>query len=96
VRGKNGKLAYEFAYFLVHAPLGTTMSTIMRWLGLRWSVEEDNKQGKDVFGLDGYQVRKWVSWYRHVTCSMLAHAFTAVKRAERGKEHGGTGEAVVR
>jgi SRSO17 transposase len=96
VRGKNGKFAYEFAYFLVHAPLGTTMSTIMRWLGLRWSVEEDNKQGKDVFGLDGYQVRKWVSWYRHVTCSMLAHAFTAVKRAELGKEHGGTGEAVVR
>jgi len=88
VRGKNGKLAFEFAYFLIHAPIGTTMATIMRWLGLRWAVEEDNKQGKDVFGLDGYQVRKWVSWYRHVTCSMLAHAFTAAKRAELGKEDG--------
>ena len=86
VRGKNRKLAFEFAYFLVHAPTGTSMSTIMHWLGLRWSVEEEDKQGKDLFGLDGYQVRKWVSWYRHVTSSMLARAFTAVKRVELGKE----------
>lgn len=96
VRGRTGKLAFEFAYFLVHAPIGTATATIMRWLGLRWAVEEDNKLGKDVFGLDGYQVRKWVSWYRHVTCSMLAHAFTAAKRAELGKEQDRTahGEAL--
>jgi hypothetical protein len=28
--------------------------------------------------LDHYQVRKHRAWYRHVTLSMLAHAFLAV------------------
>jgi SRSO17 transposase len=83
---------YEFAYFLVHAPCDTTVADMVAYAGLRWAVEDDNKAGKDTFGLDGYQVHKWVSWYRHVTCSMLAHAFTAVKRAELGKEHSPGGD----
>jgi SRSO17 transposase len=87
---KAGKYVYEFAYFLVHAPSDTTIADMVAYAGLRWAVEDDNKAGKDTFGLDGYQVRKWVSWYRHVTCSMLAHAFTAVKRADVGKEHSPT------
>lgn len=89
-RNKAGKYVYEFAYFLVHTPSDTTVADMVAYAGLRWAVEDDNKAGKDTFGLDGYQVRKWVSWYRHVTCSMLAHAFTAVKRADMGKEHSPT------
>ena len=27
-------------------------------------------------GLDEYQVRLWVGWYRHITLAMLAHAFS--------------------
>ena len=30
--------------------------------------------GKDM-GLDHYQVRSFVGWYRHITLVMLAHAF---------------------
>jgi len=54
--------------------------------GLRWNIEDDNKAGKDQLGLDAYQVRKWDPWYRHVTISMLAHAFLAVTRADLGKD----------
>ena len=32
-------------------------------------------------GLDEYQVRLWVGWYRHITLAMLAHAFLAVIRS---------------
>ncbi|MFD8079886.1 hypothetical protein ACFV3E_45755, partial [Streptomyces sp. NPDC059718] len=29
-------------------------------------------------GLDQYEVRRYVGWYRHITLAMLAHAFLAV------------------
>jgi len=51
-----------------------------------WRTEDDNKAGKDQLGLDAYQVRKWDPWHRHVTISMLAHAFLAVTRAGLGKD----------
>lgn len=95
---KDGRSVYEFAYFLVHAPQGTSLSAMIAWTGLRWNIEEDDKCAKNEFGLDDYQVRTWPAWHRHVTSSMLAHAFIAVKRAELGKgpgsnETGSTGRA---
>jgi SRSO17 transposase len=83
---KNGRSVYEFAYFLVHAPKGTGLKQMVGWTGLRWNIEDDNKAGKNEFGLEDYQVRTWPSWHRYVTSSMLAHAFIAVKRAELGKD----------
>ena len=35
-------------------------------------------EAKNKAGLDHYQVRKYRAWYRHITLSMLAHAFLAV------------------
>jgi SRSO17 transposase len=55
--------------------------------GLRWNIEDDNKTGKDLLGLDQYQVRNWTPWHRHVSICMLAHAFLAVTRAGLGKDH---------
>ena len=55
--------------------------------GMRWKIEENNAQGKDLLGLDQYQVRKWTPWHRHVTTCMLAHAFLAATRANLGKHH---------
>jgi SRSO17 transposase len=86
VLGRDGKSRYEFAYFLAHAPLGTPAQELIRVAGQRWRIEENNCQGKDLFGLDGYQVRKWTSWHRHVTSCTLVLAFLAVKRAELGKD----------
>ena len=77
----------EIGYFLAHVPIGTTLPKVITAAGLRWNIEDDNKCGKDQLGLDHYQVRKWTSWHRHVTISMLAHAFLAVTRAGLGKDH---------
>jgi SRSO17 transposase len=92
---KKGTSVYEFAYFLVHAPYGTSLKQMVAWTGSRWSIEDDNKAAKNEFGLEDYQVRTWTSWHRYVTSSMLAHAFIAVKRAELGKDQNPETEAVA-
>lgn len=86
VVGKDGKSSYEFAYFLAHAPLDTPQQALIDVAGQRWRIEENNCQGKDLFGMDEYQVRTWIAWHRHVTSCMLVLAFLAVKRADLGKE----------
>jgi hypothetical protein len=48
-----------------------------RWgsaIGARWDIEQDFETAKDM-GLDQYEVRSFVGWYRHITLVMLAHAF---------------------
>ncbi|MFF4750451.1 hypothetical protein ACWD5R_38725 [Streptomyces sp. NPDC002514] len=80
-RGKDGQLHREIAYFLVHAPVGTTVSEVIARAGGRWQIEEDNEINKQLVGLAQYQVRKWTPWHRHVTACMLATAFLSVQRA---------------
>jgi SRSO17 transposase len=77
---------HDVEYFLAHTPEGTPITAMIEAAGLRWNIEDDNKAGKDQLGLDAYQVRKWDPWHRHVTISMLAHAFLAVTRAGLGKD----------
>jgi SRSO17 transposase len=86
VTKKHPEGVYEVAYFLVHHKVNTPIPKMITAAGLRWNIEDDNRAGKDMLGLNDYQVRKWTPWYRHVTISMLAHAFLAVTRASLGKE----------
>ena len=65
---------HELAYYLVFAPEATTLPTIVQAIGARWRIEEDLQTGKDL-GLDQYEVRSYVGWYRHLTLVMLAAAF---------------------
>jgi SRSO17 transposase len=82
VPGEKGTL--ELAYFLCHAPGGATLAEMVAVAGARWAVEDCFAEAKNETGLDHYQVRTWTAWYRHVTLSMLAHAFLAVlARASR-------------
>jgi SRSO17 transposase len=71
----------ELAYYRVFAPAATTLAEQVRVAGTRWTVEECFETGKDEVGLDHYEVRKWGSWYRHMTLALLAHAYLAVLRA---------------
>ncbi len=64
----------EKAYYLVFAPPGVTLQTIVLAIGARWSIEVDLENAKDL-GLDQYEVRSYVGWYRHITLVMLASAF---------------------
>ena len=64
----------ELAYYLIFAPPATSLSTIVQAIGARWHIEEDLQTSKKL-GLDQYEVRSYVGWYRHLTLVMLAYAF---------------------
>lgn len=64
----------EVAYSLVFAPPATPLLIIVQAIGARWRIEEDLEATKDL-GLDHYEVRSYVGWYRHITLVMLAYAF---------------------
>jgi SRSO17 transposase len=61
-------------YYLVFAPPTTSLSAKVTALGGRWRIEEDFENAKDL-GLDHYEVRSFVGWYRHITLMLLALAF---------------------
>ena len=42
----------EVEYFLVHARVGTPIPQMITAAGLRWNIEDDNRVGKDLLGLD--------------------------------------------
>ncbi|MFK4272232.1 hypothetical protein ACI2L5_46225 [Streptomyces milbemycinicus] len=50
---------------------------MVRTAGTRWAIEENFLAAKNECGLDQYEVRRYVSWYRHITSAMLAHALLA-------------------
>ncbi len=68
----------ELAFYRCHTPRPVPLSTLVSVAGIRWTVEERFQTGKGLCGLDQHQVRRWRSWYRWVTLSMLAHAFLVV------------------
>src|SRR5919107_3516273 len=70
----------EVAYYLTHAPEGTTLAQLARVAGVRWTIESCFEAAKTEVGLDQYEVRSWTGWHRHVTLAMLAHAYLAVLR----------------
>jgi hypothetical protein len=65
---------HELAYYLVWAPLDTPLPIMVQAIGARWHVEEDLQACKDL-GLDHYEVRSYLGWYRHITLVLLAYAF---------------------
>jgi SRSO17 transposase len=80
----------ELAYHLVFAPVGTELSEMVGAAGMRWAIEQAVEMAKGEAGLDEYEVRSWQGWYRHVTLSLLAHAFLVATRAQAGStEKGG-------
>ena len=72
----------ELAYYVCYGPGETSLEELVRVAGTRWSIEECFEEGKGQVGLDQYEVRKWEGWYRHVTLTMLAHAYLAVVRLQ--------------
>jgi SRSO17 transposase len=66
----------EKAYSFVFAPQGTTLCEMVQASGARWHIEEDFANTKDL-GLDHYEVRSCVGWYRHITLVLLALAYLA-------------------
>jgi SRSO17 transposase len=78
----------ELAYYVCFAGSETTLAELVRVAGTRWAIEESFEEAKDQVGLDQYQVRRWVGWYRHITLVLLAHAYLAVTRCQAANQSG--------
>jgi SRSO17 transposase len=78
----------EVAYYRVFAPRETPLEEIVRVAGARWAIEECFEMAKSEVGLDQYEVRQWVGWYRHITLAMMALAFLVVVQAQARKKGG--------
>nr|WP_319949630.1 IS701 family transposase [Streptomyces halobius] len=78
----------EVAYYLAHAPTGTSVGKLVEVAGSRWAVESCFQSAKNECGLDQYEVRRYPAWYRHITLAMLAHAFLAAMAVQAGTERG--------
>lgn len=76
----------ELAYYLSNAPRSTSLRTLAEVAGARWSIETTFEEGKGEAGLDEYEVRYWHSWHRHITLSMMAHAWLAALRQPVGEK----------
>jgi SRSO17 transposase len=81
VRRKVGEPT-EMAFYVVFASTATTLEEMVKVAGSRWAIEESFETAKGEVGLDQYEVRNWRGWYRHITLSMLAHAYLTVVRAK--------------
>jgi SRSO17 transposase len=80
--GEKGEL--ELAFFRCWSPRPVTVAELAAVAGARWAVEDCFAEAKNETGLDHYQVRRYRAWYRHITLSMLAHAFLAVAARSAG------------
>jgi SRSO17 transposase len=72
----------QLAYYLAYAPARTSLETLVRVASSRYTVEQCIEEAKGETGLDEYEVRFWHSWYRHITLSMMAHAWLASIRLQ--------------
>ncbi len=77
----------DLAYYLCHAPARTSLIELVVVAGTRPAIEETFQTSKGQTGLDHYQVRQYTGWYRHITLSMLAHAFLTVTRSKKGAQN---------
>jgi hypothetical protein len=73
----------EVAFFYCYVPDGRpgTLTTLVAIAGRRWPVEEDFQVGKDHFGLDHSQVRRYTALLRHLVLTIIALAACAVTAA---------------
>lgn len=76
----------ERAYSFVFGPVEVTLHQVVQVAGTRWQVEQAFELAKGEVGLDEYEVRTWVGWYRHITLAMFALAYLTVVRVHA---HGG-------
>jgi SRSO17 transposase len=77
----------QLAYYLAYVPARTSLETLVRVASSRYTVEQCIEEAKGETGLDEYEVRFWHSWYRHITLSMMAHAWLAsIRQQEQEKK----------
>lgn len=79
----------ELAYYLSNASAQTPLLKLAQVAATRYTIEQCFAEAKGETGLDHYEVRYWHSWYRHITLSLMAHAWLASIRLLAQREKGG-------
>ncbi|HLH67518.1 MAG TPA: IS701 family transposase [Candidatus Dormibacteraeota bacterium] len=79
----------DLAYYLALAPTEVSLQELATVAATRSTAEQCLEEAKRKTGLDQYEVRHWPSWYRHITLSMLAHAWLAAIRSQAEVRQGG-------
>jgi SRSO17 transposase len=79
----------DIAYYLSNAPTDTPLLKLAQVAATRYTVEQCIEEAKSETGLDEYEVRYWHSWHRHITLSMMAHAWLAAVRYQATAKKGG-------
>lgn len=74
----------EMAYYLSNAAKDIRLKRLAVIAATRFRIEQCFEEAKGETGLDHYEARLWQCWYRHITLSMMAHAFLAVMRVKAG------------
>jgi SRSO17 transposase len=74
----------EITYYLSCAPHTVALRRLAQVASSRYTVEQCIEEAKGETGFDRYEVRTWPSWYRHITFTMLAHAWLADRRQQTG------------
>jgi SRSO17 transposase len=67
-------------YWISSLPADTPIAELVRLGKLRWRIEHDYRELKDVLGLDHFEGRSYRGWHHHVTLVSLAHAFLTLER----------------
>jgi SRSO17 transposase len=78
----------DIAYYLSNAPIDAALLKLAQVASTRYTVEQCIEEAKGETGLDEYEVRYWHSWHRHITLSMMAHAWLASVRYKATEKKG--------
>jgi SRSO17 transposase len=78
----------DIAYHLSNAPDDVLLLKMAQVASTRYTVEQCIEEAKGETGLDEYEVRYWHSWHRHITLSMMAHAWLASVRYKAMEKKG--------
>ncbi|MGX1914807.1 IS701 family transposase [Streptomyces phaeochromogenes] len=69
------------SYHRCFAPRPVTLARLVSLVCLRWRVEDDFQDAKEICHLDKGQVTRWNSWHRWSVITLVAYAFLAVTAA---------------
>ena len=57
----------DLAYYACFGMGEVSLAELVSVAGTRWIIEDAFKEAKQEVGVDEYEVRRWVGWYRHIT-----------------------------
>jgi len=74
----------DLSFYFSNAYSDTPIMQLAEVALRRFAIEQCFAEAKTETGLDEYEVRLWPAWYRHITLSMMSHAFlSALKKLSK-------------